>query len=97
MLDNAVKYSEEGGEIELTLKQTGKHPELIFKNSTSGVKKGRLDIFFERFYREDNSRNSSSEGFGVGLSVAEAIVRAHKGKIGAQSPDGKTVIFTVTL
>ena len=52
---------------------------------------------FERFYRSDESRNSQTGGHGIGLSIAKAIVTAHKGKISAHSEDGKSIEFTVIL
>lgn len=96
LMDNAVKYSDAPGNIVLTL-TGGKNPCLTVRNTTDGVPAGNLDCLFERFYRLDHSRNSETGGHGIGLSVAQAIVRQHKGKIHAGSPDGKTVIFTVFL
>lgn len=97
LLDNAMKYSDEGGSISLSLKDSAKEVKLTVENSTAGVKRGKLNILFERFYRSDKARASDSHGFGIGLSVAEAIVNSHKGKINADSPDGINIVFTVTL
>jgi signal transduction histidine kinase len=58
---------------------------------------GRHDEFFERFYRSDASRNQKTGGHGIGLSVAHAIVMAHKGKISAKSEDGHSLSIHVTL
>lgn len=97
LTDNALKYTNDGGSIRVTLKKSGKNAVLTMENTVDKVEKGDLSVFFERFYRADASRNSSTGGHGIGLSVAEAIVRSHKGKITAHSPDGKRVVFTVTL
>jgi len=97
LLDNAIKYTSKGGEIILTLKETGRNKVLTVWNTAENVSAGKLDVLFDRFYRTDSSRNSSTGGFGIGLSVAKAIVLAHKGKISARSDDGKSVIFTVLL
>lgn len=97
LLDNAMKYTEEQGKIEVQLKSSGRHRELIVKNTVEEISKGRQDILFERFYRRDSSRNSQSGGYGIGLSVAKAIVTAHKGKITAFSEDGTSIQFTVIL
>lgn len=97
LLDNASKYSNNAGEISVSLKQIGHAKEITVTNTVDSVSRGNLNRFFERFYREDESHNSATGGFGIGLSVAEAIVKSHKGKIEASSPDGKSVVFNVTL
>lgn len=97
LLDNALKYAPENGHICLTLKESGKNKILTVWNTAEGLTAGKMDILFDRFYRTDASRNSSTGGFGIGLSVAKAIVTAHKGKISAKSEDGKSILFTVVL
>ncbi|TCO70388.1 sensor histidine kinase [Marinisporobacter balticus] len=94
LLDNAIKYARDNSEIKLSLKKQGKRYILEITNQSEHLKQGNLDIFFERFYRADSSRNSSTGGYGIGLSIAKAIVKKHKGKITAQSPDGKNLIIT---
>lgn len=97
LLDNAIKYSTEKSEIILTLKGSGKGKILTVRNAVDNISVGKQDNLFDRFYRTDSSRNSSTGGFGIGLSVAKAIVLSHKGNISAKSDDGKSVIFTVVL
>ncbi len=97
LLDNAVKYSDDEGNIKFELTENGKNKKIIVSNTTDGVPQGNLDVLFERFYRLESSRNSETGGHGIGLSVAKAIVELHKGKISATSPDGKTIIFTVVF
>lgn len=58
---------------------------------------GKLDVLFERFYLLDSSRNSGTGGSGIGLSVAQAIVQAHKGKITAENKTGNGLTITVLL
>ena len=58
---------------------------------------GKLDVLFERFYRLDSSRNSGTGGSGIGLSVAQAIVQAHKGKITAENKTRNGLTITVLL
>lgn len=97
LLDNAMKYSNEGGNISLSLTTALREIKLTVTNSTGGIKKGNLDMLFERFYRSDKARASASHGSGIGLSVAEAIVNSHKGRISAYSPDGVNIAFTVVF
>ena len=97
LLDNAVKYTNDGGKIELTLFSKGKTKNLTVFNTVDEIQKGKLDFLFERFYRLDSSRNSETGGHGIGLSVAKAIAEANNGRISAQSTDGKSICFTVTL
>lgn len=97
LLDNAMKYSAEGGTVDLKLEQSGKNALLVVKNSTLPMQKGNADRLFERFAREDRSRNSESGGFGLGLAIAKAVTEAHKGKIHAVSEDGVSLTVTIEL
>lgn len=96
LLDNAAKYTNAGGEATLTLKG-GRSKKLIIENTVESVKKGDLSEFFERFYRADESRNSETGGHGIGLSIAKEIADKSGLKITANSPDGKSVVFTVNF
>lgn len=87
-------------EIEIFLKPSGKNRIITVWNTvdeTANIKKSRQDMLFERFYRTDTSHNSKTGGFGIGLSAAYAIVKAHKGKITAESKDGRSIKFTIIL
>ena len=97
LLDNAIKYSSDKGTIRLTFSESGKNKILTVWNTVDEITPGKLDVLFERFYRADSSHNSQTGGFGIGLSIALAIVKAHKGKITAKSDDGKSIRFVVTL
>ena len=97
LLDNAIKYSTPDSRIELTLCKHGKHLCFTIFNECEGIAKGSQDILFERFYRSDSSRNSSTGGSGIGLSIAHSIVENHKGSIHAESADGKSLQIKVLL
>ena len=64
---------------------------------TDGISNDDIPHLFDRFYRADSSRNSSTGGHGIGLSIAKAVVNAHKGQISAFSPDGKLLSISVML
>lgn len=95
IMDNAVKYSKSFINVRLT--QSGNAKEIRFINDADGLKQGSLNEFFDRFYRADQSRNSRTGGHGIGLSVVKSVITAHKGKITAHSPDGKTAEFVITI
>lgn len=97
LTDNALKYSPEGSVINISLRKNGRETEIIFLNPAENIPAGNNNVLFERFYRHDSSRNSEKGGHGIGLAAAKAIVDAHKGKISAESPDGKSFRLTVTL
>ncbi len=97
LLDNAVKYTSEKGDISVSLHKKSKNIELIVQNDVESVDPASLPHFFDRFYRADSSRNSSSGGYGIGLSIAQAIVTAHKGRITASAPSETSLRITVLL
>lgn len=98
LLDNALKYSEEGGEISLRLERQGRSLRLTAANTTGAVlTKEELGHLFDRFYRTDPSRNSETGGYGIGLSIARAIVTAHRGRIAAAMEQERRIVITVTL
>jgi len=98
LLDNALKYSPENGSISLNLDNQNKSVRLsVFNTSENYISKESLSLLFERFYRIDQSRNSQTGGYGIGLSVAKAIVEAHNGRIEAKSEAGYSLQITVIL
>jgi len=96
LLDNALKYSSKGGAVEIGLRKQPKNLVLYVANSVDHITKEETDRFFDRFWRGDKSR-SSKGGYGLGLSCAQAIVTAHKGKISAAPLNKKTVQITAVL
>ena len=97
LLDNAMKYSPEGGTVDLRLDQVGRNARLVVKNSTQPMAKGNADRLLERFARGDGSRHSESGGFGLGLAIAKAVTEAHRGRIHAESEDGASLTVTAEL
>ena len=98
LLDNALKYSPQGGKLALKLEKQGRGVLLTVSNTTAQpMERDKLSHLFDRFYRTDQSRSSQTGGYGLGLSIARSIVLAHKGKIRAESPDGTSLSVAVTL
>lgn len=98
LLDNAVKYSPSGAAISISLKREGRCLRLCVANPTAQpICDEQLAHLFDRFYRVDSSRASETGGYGLGLSITQSIVSAHKGKIRAESPDKNMLAMTVTL
>ena len=98
LMDNALKYSPAGGFVSLNLIRQNKSLSLtVFNTTQTAVNPDELKLVFDRFYRTDKSRNSETGGYGIGLSVAKAIVSAHGGKIHASTQDGHSFQVTVIL
>lgn len=95
LLDNAVKYSDPGGEIDISLEKQKNQIRLRVSNTTGFISRDSIEHLFDRFYRTDKSRNSQTGGYGLGLSIALAIVNAHRGKITASTRDEKSLQITV--
>ena len=97
LMDNAIKYSPDGGTVKAVLAKNGSKVTFAVTNSTSApISKEDKKRMFDRFYRTDESRNSETGGYGIGLSVAKAIVETHGGKIYA-SGNGNEITITAEL
>jgi Signal transduction histidine kinase len=97
LLDNAIKYTPDCGEVHLTLGFFDNHMELAVRDTGVGIAEEHLEKIFERFYRIDKARSRESGGTGLGLSIADWIVREHKGSINVSSTPGKGTTFKVSL
>ena len=98
LLDNALKYSPEGGSVRLSAQKQNRSLLLSVSNTTeNAVSKEQLNLLFERFYCTDPSRSAQTGGYGIGLSVAKAIAEAHNGKIQARTEDGSFLLITVSF
>ena len=102
LLDNAVKYCVEGGEVQVVCSGTDRGVRLEVTNGiAAGIPEASLASLFDRFYRADQSRNSETGGHGIGLSIARAITDAHKGRLTVSQEEredgGADIRFTATF
>ena len=95
LLDNARKYSV--SYVNLKVEKAKHKIHIICENDAKNLKKGDLDYFTERFYRDEESRIHVLDGTGIGLSLAKEIASLHKGNIKISSPDGKICIVHITI
>lgn len=95
LMDNALKYCDEGGEIRVSLKKK-RSIEIRVENTFADVKDTKLDRLFDRFYRSDQARTGSGS-FGIGLSIAKSIVEKHKSEIRAYEASDHEIGFEVIL
>ncbi|HDR7435398.1 MULTISPECIES: HAMP domain-containing sensor histidine kinase [Bacillus] len=94
LLDNAMKYTNKGGHIQIECTQTNSSIRIRVKDDGIGVKDEDIPKLFDRFYQGDKAR-SASEGAGLGLSIANWIVEKHYGKISVESKWGESTCFDV--
>lgn len=97
LADNAIKYNEPRGRVTLTLRRAAESAEFMITNTGAGVPPEILPRVFDRFFRGDASHSSGVEGCGLGLSIAQWIVSAHRGSIQMASEPAKSTIVTVRL
>jgi len=96
-LDNAIKYTDKKGKINLVLNKAHNKINLSVTNTGKGIPEEHISKIFNRFYRTDKSRARDSGGYGLGLSIAKAIVEQHNGKISVKSIVDKETTFTIEL
>lgn len=97
LIDNAIKYSNDGGQISFSMHKIKNRTHIEIYNTCNYEKVPDVNRLFDRFYRPDESRNSSTGGNGIGLAIAKAVADAHGGKISAVCPDGKSMKITIDL
>ena len=96
LIDNAVKFVDVGGYIEVSYKMEAAYMQVSIRNSGEGIPSEELPMLFERFFKSDRSR-TNKKGVGLGLHIVRAIVRYHKGEIFARSVQGEYTEFFFTI
>ena len=97
ILDNAIKYTPEGGLIKVRLIRSGRDAILSVSDNGPGIPKEDQPHIFDRFYRVDKARSRDTGGTGLGLSIVNQLVLMHGGSVSVQSEEGKGSTFTVEL
>ena len=97
LISNAIKFSDEGDEIFVEIKDKNEFVEISVKDNGIGIEDKYMDMIFDRFKQVDKSLSRNAEGTGIGLSLVKSIVELHGGSISAESESGKGSKFTVIL
>ena len=97
IMNNAIKYSPDGGVITVRMTQNQNHVILSISDQGLGIPRKDLGKIFDRFYRVDKARSRAQGGTGLGLAIAKEIVEAHHGRIWADSNEGKGSTFYISL
>lgn len=97
LLDNALKFTPEGGKIVISAHSKSDFVEVNIKDNGIGIPKGELDRIFERFYQVDSSSTRRFGGSGLGLSIVREIILAHRGKIFVESEEGEGTSFLILM
>ena len=97
LIDNAVKFTQDGGYIEVSSKSDAEKVIVKIRNSGRGIPSEEIDKIFERFYKVDKSRSYDVKGAGMGLYLVKTMVELHGGQITARSVPGEFAEFIFTL
>lgn len=97
LIENAIKFVDEGGYIRFTFTPTGDMTVISIKNSGEGLSEDELPLVFDRFYKTDKSRGLDKTGVGLGLNIVRSIIKLHGGKIMVRSVKGEYTEFIFTL
>lgn len=97
LIDNACKYVDDGGAVDVSLSRSGKQARLAVRNTGAPISPEDLPHVFDRFYRADKARTGSAGGHGLGLAIAWAIAEEHGGTLTVASTQAEGTVFTATL
>jgi len=97
LIGNAIRYTPEGGHIEVQLIDEQDHGVLVVQDNGVGIAEGELDRIFERFYRVEKTREAITSGTGLGLAIVRNLTVALRGEIDVQSQTGKGSKFSVRM
>ena len=94
LLDNAVKFTNEGGDIDIRMHQAQGRVHMAIRNTGAGIPANELPQIFERYYKSDRSRSLDKNGLGLGLYIVKTVIRLHGGEITVRSVEGEFTEFS---
>lgn len=97
LIDNAIKYSDQGGRVQVSAGRSGEETRIAVRDWGCGIPREHLPRLFERFYRVDKARSRKVGGTGLGLAIVKHIVQAHRGRVTVESNPGSGSLFTIVL
>ena len=97
LIQNAIRYTPPGGAIHIKTRRINEQIQVVVRDTGAGIAKENLEKIFERFWRADRARNYNDGGSGLGLSITQAIVQSHRGRIEVTSTPGSGSCFTIVL
>lgn len=97
LVDNAIKYTDKGGDVRVTLQRSGQNAAIVVKDNGCGIAQENIEHLFDRFYRVDYARARDTGGSGLGLHISRKIALLHGGNIDVKSVEGKGSVFTLYL
>jgi two-component system sensor histidine kinase SenX3 len=97
LLDNAIKYSEDGQPVEVSVRRDGDRVVIAVHDEGIGIPSRDLERIFERFYRVDKARSRATGGTGLGLSIVRHVAQAHGGEVAVESIEGQGSTFRFIL
>ncbi|MBT3319045.1 MAG: HAMP domain-containing histidine kinase [Clostridia bacterium] len=97
LVENAIKYTDKGGHVRVTLQRSGQNASIVVKDNGCGISQEDIGHLFDRFYRVDYARARDTGGSGLGLHISRKIALLHGGNIDVKSVEGKGSVFTLYL
>lgn len=94
LLDNAIKFTNEGGDVDIRLSRVGDRVGVAIRNTGAGIPPSEMPHIFERFYKSDRSRSLDKNGVGLGLYIVQTVIRLHGGEVSVRSVEGEFTEFS---
>jgi len=94
LVDNAIKFTDQGGTIDLRLSRRDQRAYVSIRNTGDGIPASEMPRIFERFYKSDRSRSLDKNGVGLGLYIVHTVIRLHRGEVSVRSVEGEFTEFS---